>query len=146
MLQGRLATTSHILAYYLTMNKNNVKTNNLVDVCSNVMLHCVLYNFYTATRKAVLTKLEQIVKTYLNLQKYPRKIVKDEANKKMVKGEANRKMVTGEVIKKMVKAEANRKVVNDEANRRGSVILAQSNINISVKTIFSSMFVFIPFP
>ena len=42
--QGRLPTTSQVLAYYLTINKNNVKTNNLVDVCSDVMLHWVLCN------------------------------------------------------------------------------------------------------
>ena len=61
--QGRPPTTSHVLAYYLTMNKNNVKTNNLVDVCSDVMLYWVLCNVYTVTRKAVLTKLEQILET-----------------------------------------------------------------------------------
>ena len=39
--QGQLLTTSQVLAHYLTINKNNVKTNNLVDVCSDVMLHWV---------------------------------------------------------------------------------------------------------
>ena len=77
MSQGRLRTTSQVLAYYLTMNKNNVKTNNLVDVCSDVMLHWVLCNVYTVTQKVVLTKLEQLVETYSNLKKYPRKKRKD---------------------------------------------------------------------
>ena len=75
--QGRLSTTSQVLAYYLTMNKNNVKTNNLVDAYSDVMLHWVLRNVYTVTQKAVLTKLEQIVETYRNLEKYPRKKRRD---------------------------------------------------------------------
>ena len=76
--QGWLPTTSQVLAYYLIMNKNNVKTNNLVDVCSDVMLHWVLCNVYTVTHcHSVLTKLEQIVETYWNLKKYPRKKRKD---------------------------------------------------------------------
>ena len=37
--QGKLPTTSQVLDYYLTMNKNDVKTNNLVDVCLDVMVH-----------------------------------------------------------------------------------------------------------
>ena len=41
------------------------------------MLHWVLCNVYTATRKVVLTKLQQIVETYWNLKKYPRKKRKD---------------------------------------------------------------------
>ena len=53
------------------MKKNNVKANSLVDICSDVMLHWVLYNVYNVTQKAVLTKLEQIVETYRNLKSSP---------------------------------------------------------------------------
>ena len=33
------------------MNKNNNKTNSLVDVCSDVMLHWVLCNVYTRVQQ-----------------------------------------------------------------------------------------------
>ena len=52
--------TFHKDDYQLQLNeKKYVKTNNLVDVCSDVMLHWVLCNVYTVTRKAMLTNLTE---------------------------------------------------------------------------------------
>ena len=66
--QGWLPTTSQVLAYYLTMNKNNIKTNSLVDVCSDVMLHWVLCNVYTRVQQIAYTstyvhQVKQVVHT-----------------------------------------------------------------------------------
>ena len=126
------------------MNKNNVKTNNLVDVCSDVMLHWVLCNVYTVTQKAVFTKLEQIVETYQNLKKYPRKKRKDAYFKNIENFRVECRKLFDIKCNDQKCIKDRRKSVG-EANRRGSGILPQSNISTSSKSIISSMFVFKPF-
>ena len=107
------------------------------------MIHWVLCNVYTVTQKAVLTKLQQIVETYRNLKKYPRKKRKDT----FLKNIENFRVECGKLFyikcnnQKCIKGEK----VEGEENRRGSVISPQSNISTSSKSVISSMFVFIPF-
>ena len=102
-------------------------------------------NVYTVTQKAVLTKLEQIVETYQNLKKYPRKKRKDTFFKNI----ENFRVECGKVFdikcndQKRIKISGEK--VEGEANRKGSVILPQSNISTSSKSVISSVFVFIPF-
>ena len=52
--EERLPITNQVLANYPKINKKNVETNNLDDICSDSKLHWVLCNVNTITKKQCL--------------------------------------------------------------------------------------------
>ena len=69
---GRLPTLKQVISYILHVNMNNFGKNNYADIASDIMIHWISCNIYTITRKAVLNKIEQYMKIYKDLLKYPR--------------------------------------------------------------------------
>ena len=69
---GRLPTNGQVLAYSFTINQKHPGVNNFENICLDVMLHWISCNVYTITKKAVRKKLDELVKSFRDLQKIPK--------------------------------------------------------------------------